>query len=348
GEGGHDGDGTGGSGPPEGLEPVRRPAAATPTRHGPRRRPRAPGARRAHRRPRCRVTQGVLGHPRGTAEPGDRDPPHHPHRGGGRRPRRPDRRAAQRTGGRRGHALRVATHPAGPSSDGADLGAGRGAAGGRRRGERHRQRRGGGHRRHDRRARRSHDARAGPDDERPGGCHGPAGRRVDRSDERDEGDGGMRAMWLEIRDELVGILREPTALFFSVLMPVGFFTFFVAMFGEAWENAGTAMIVPFGTFGVLAVVLMNPGIGMADARQRGWLRVKRVSGIPLWMTIAAKVIASIPYAVAVLAAITASAVFVGDMRFDAGEVAVVFAVLVLGVLPFAFFSVAIGSRVGAN
>ena len=158
----------------------------------------------------------------------------------------------------------------------------------------------------------------------------------------------MRAMWLEIRDELVGILREPTALFFSVLMPVGFFTFFVAMFGEAWENAGTAMIVPFGTFGVLAVVLMNPGIGMADARQRGWLRVKRVSGIPLWMTIAAKVIASIPYAVAVLAAITASAVFVGDMRFDAGEVAVVFAVLVLGVLPFAFFSVAIGSRVGAN
>ena len=94
----------------------------------------------------------------------------------------------------------------------------------------------------------------------------------------------MRAMWLEIRDELVGILREPTALFFSVLMPVGFFTFFVAMFGEAWENAGTAMIVPFGTFCVLAEVLMNPGIGMADARQRGWLR-EAVSGIP-WMTIA--------------------------------------------------------------
>src|SRR5690606_10320357 len=122
-------------------------------------------------------------------------------------------------GGARGHALPVAAPPAGPSSDGADVGAGRGAAGGGRRGERHRRRRGGGHRRHDRRAGRSHDARAGPDDERPGGGHGPAGRGVDRSDERDEGDGGMRAMWLEIRDELVGILREPTALFFSVLMP---------------------------------------------------------------------------------------------------------------------------------
>ena len=157
-----------------------------------------------------------------------------------------------------------------------------------------------------------------------------------------------RAMWLEIKDELRGILREPTALFFSVLMPVGFFTFFAAMFGDTWNDAGTAMIVPFGTFGVLAVVLMNPGIGMADARQRGWLRVKRVSGIPLWMTLIAKVTASIPYALAVLGAITASAVLVGGMQFHLGEVAAVFAVLVLGVLPFAFFSLAIGSRVGTN
>ncbi|HEX7099019.1 MAG TPA: ABC transporter permease [Acidimicrobiia bacterium] len=157
-----------------------------------------------------------------------------------------------------------------------------------------------------------------------------------------------RAMWLEIRDELLGILREPTALFFSVLMPVGFYTFFAAVFGNQGGDIGTEAIVPFGTFGVLAVVLMNPGIGMADARQRGWLRVKRVSGIPLWMTVTAKVIASIPYALAVLAAITTSAVFVGGMQFEPAEVAAVYAVLILGVLPFAFFSLAIGSRAGTN
>jgi len=91
-----------------------------------------------------------------------------------------------------------------------------------------------------------------------------------------------RILRYEIRDELLGILREPTALFFSVLMPVGFFALFTAMFsGQATESPSTAMIVPFGTFGALAVVLMNPGIGLADARERGWLdRLRRdMSGV---------------------------------------------------------------------
>ena len=36
----------------------------------------------------------------------------------------------------------------------------------------------------------------------------------------------------EVRDELLGIVREPTALFFSVLVPVAFFALFATMFGD--------------------------------------------------------------------------------------------------------------------
>lgn len=156
-----------------------------------------------------------------------------------------------------------------------------------------------------------------------------------------------RMLRVEIRDELVAILREPTALFFSVLMPVLFYTMFVGLFGaEGVTDAG--IIAPFGTFAVLSVVMMSPGIGLADARERGWLRVKRVSGTPLWMTLLAKVIAAVPYALGVLLAMTGAAVLVGSMTVDVGVLLRVFAVLVLGALPFAMFSLAIGARAGAN
>jgi ABC-2 type transport system permease protein len=156
-----------------------------------------------------------------------------------------------------------------------------------------------------------------------------------------------RMMRLEIRDELLAILREPTAWFFSIVMPVLFFTLFVAMFGgDGTADAG--IIAPFGTFAALAVVMMSPGIGLADARERGWLRVKRVSGTPLWVTLVAKVVASIPYTVGVLTAMTVAAILVGSMTVDLVVLTRVVTVLVLGVLPFSLFSLAVGSRAGTN
>lgn len=156
-----------------------------------------------------------------------------------------------------------------------------------------------------------------------------------------------RMLRLEIRDELLAILREPTALFFSVLMPVLFYTMFTAMFGGE-GSADAAIIAPFGTFAVLAVVMMSPGIGLADARERGWLRVKRVSGTPMWVTLLAKVLAALPYAVGVLVAMTIAAVLVASMSIDVAVLARVFLVLVLGALPFSLFSLAVGARAGAN
>ena len=77
----------------------------------------------------------------------------------------------------------------------------------------------------------------------------------------------------EVRDELLAIVREPAALFFTVLMPVAFFALFAAMFGgEGGFGAGS--LATYGAFAALSVVMMNPGISFADSRERGWLRVK--------------------------------------------------------------------------
>ncbi|MCW5695148.1 MAG: ABC transporter permease [Bauldia sp.] len=150
-----------------------------------------------------------------------------------------------------------------------------------------------------------------------------------------------------MRDELLAIRREPATLFFSVLMPVLFFAMFIGLFGPE-DGADAGIIASYGTFAVLAVVMLSPGIGLADARDRGWLRVKRVSGTPLWMTLLAKVIAAIPYALAVLLALTVVAVLVGSMAVNVGVLLRVFVVLVLGAMPFALFSLAVGARAGTT
>lgn len=155
-----------------------------------------------------------------------------------------------------------------------------------------------------------------------------------------------RVFRTEVRDELLGIIREPTALFFTVLMPVAFFALFASMFGDE-GGFGVESLARYGAFGVLSVVLTNPGVGLADARERGWLRVKRADGTALGVTLSAKVTAALPYAIVTLIGITLVArLTTGPL--DLSQAMRVMAVLVLGSLPFALFSLAVGARFSTN
>ncbi|WP_394613575.1 ABC transporter permease [Lentzea sp. JNUCC 0626] len=156
---------------------------------------------------------------------------------------------------------------------------------------------------------------------------------------------------VEVADELRGIVREPAALFFSVVMPVAFFALFVSLFGKFSSgglSAGTQMIATFGAFGVISVVLMNPGLGVAADRERGWLRAKQVSSVPIGVTLTAKVVAALPYAAGVLVAMTATAALTGSLNAPVLALLKLGVVLVVGSLPFALVSLAIGFQVKAG
>lgn len=157
----------------------------------------------------------------------------------------------------------------------------------------------------------------------------------------------------EALDELKGVYREPASLFFTILMPVGFFLLFASLFGgEAGAAGGTSngtqMLATFGTFGVLLVAMLNPGIGVAFDRERGWLRTKKATAVPLSITLAGKVIAAVPYAIGVLAAMTLATALMGNLDASAAVVARLIAVLVLGSMPFALLGVAIGFQASGN
>lgn len=160
-----------------------------------------------------------------------------------------------------------------------------------------------------------------------------------------------RVLRCELADELRGIVREPTALLFSVVMPVAFFALFVSIFGGYRHDdvsVATMMVATFGTFGVLSVALVTPGVGVARDREIGWLKAKRVTAVPVGVTLAAKVGAALPYALTVLAAMTVTASLTGTLGVAPARLLALAGILLLGCLPFALLSIAIGLRAGTN
>lgn len=154
-----------------------------------------------------------------------------------------------------------------------------------------------------------------------------------------------RVLAVELRDELRAIIREPAAVFFSIALPVGFFAMFASFFGGqvvAGVSVATLMLATFGTFGVVGVALLNPGIGVAEDRERGWLRVKQVSPVPVTTTLAAKVAATLPIALLVFVAMSVTAALLGRFDVAAGTWLALAGILVVGSLPFALLSLAVG------
>lgn len=149
---------------------------------------------------------------------------------------------------------------------------------------------------------------------------------------------------VEVRDELYAIVREPTAVMFSIAMPVGMFALFASLFGNEASgpvSGATLMLATFGAFGVISVAL-TPGIGIAEDRERGWLAVKRVSPVPVRTTLAAKVAASLPVAFGVYAAMSLTALAMGAFDTELGTWLMIAGLLLLGSLPFALLSMAVG------
>jgi ABC-2 type transport system permease protein len=161
-----------------------------------------------------------------------------------------------------------------------------------------------------------------------------------------------RVLRVELAEGLRAILREPAAIFFSVVMPVGLFAIFVPLFGDQPTPSGlpvaASMIATYGTFGVVSVMLLNPGVRTAEDRINGWLRVKKVSAAPAWTMIVAKVVAALPYALVVLLAMSAVSLLVAGPVVPLGAWLRLVGVMLLGGLPFALLSLAVGFVVPTN
>jgi ABC-2 type transport system permease protein len=108
------------------------------------------------------------------------------------------------------------------------------------------------------------------------------------------------------------------------------------------------MVATFGTYGVITVAALQPGIGVAQDRDLGWLRMKRVSAVPIGISLAAKATAALLYGVGVLTLMGVTAAAFGTLHASAWQLVRLAVVLLLGTVPFTLVSVAVGLRLRTN
>lgn len=159
----------------------------------------------------------------------------------------------------------------------------------------------------------------------------------------------LRAYAWEAGFETLGALRTAGfALPFLIVPVVIYLLFGVVLFGDAAANGPHGKAIAdylFAGFGVLAVAM--PGIFssaiLATERDGNLLQLKRALPAPPGAVIAAKVAMSLVVSTIAVTLVTLAALLADKITLSLGQVAVIWAVLVVGSIPFSAIGLLIGS-----
>lgn len=156
-----------------------------------------------------------------------------------------------------------------------------------------------------------------------------------------------RIYLLESRYELLRLLRTPAFAVPTLAFPVVFYLLFGVVLPGAWSglDKATYLLATYGAFAVIGPALFGFGVGLAIERQQGWLELKRVSPMPTGAYFFAKIVMSVVFAFAVLVLLTVAATVLGGVRLAPSTLSQLFAVLLLGTLPFCALGLLIGTLV---
>ena len=159
----------------------------------------------------------------------------------------------------------------------------------------------------------------------------------------------LRAYLMEARYEFLGALRTPAFALPFVLMPVAIYLLFGLIINRDAGNHSEfgAGIADYLFCGFTAMAVMMPGIFsgviLAQERDGKLLQLKRALPLPPGATIVAKVLMAMGIAALAAALVTAAAIVAGKLTISIGQIGILWAVLVVGTIPFS----AIGLLIGA-
>ena len=159
----------------------------------------------------------------------------------------------------------------------------------------------------------------------------------------------LRAYLREAGFETLAALRTPGFALPFIAVPVAiYFLFGVVIAGNAGEGGefgpGIANYL-FAGFAVLAASMPGifTGVTVATEREGNLLRLKRAQPLPPGATIVAKVAMATGVAAIAVTLVTAAALFADKITLSLGQVAVVWAVLVVGTIPFCAMGLLLGT-----
>ena len=157
----------------------------------------------------------------------------------------------------------------------------------------------------------------------------------------------INAFFNEAGAELLKAFRAPEFIVPTLAMPVAFYTLFAVVL-PGGANAAATQLATFGVFAVMGPAIFGFGAGVASERERGWLQIKRASPAPGWVYVAAKLFATLFFALIALAIMYCVAGFAAGVAFPPAIWAALLGVHILAAVPFVFIGLTFGFLFKAN
>jgi ABC-2 type transport system permease protein len=159
----------------------------------------------------------------------------------------------------------------------------------------------------------------------------------------------IRLLKLEVRRGL----RDVRYLVLAVVMPVGFYLLFTALFGAHGERAEglpqpVELMVAMAAYGGMWAAFSATGPRIAQERELGWLRQLRLTPLRNRSVLLAKVIGAMVVALPAMILVCVTAALVHGVRLSATDWLALLMVMWLATLPLALLGVAIGYLIPAD
>lgn len=158
----------------------------------------------------------------------------------------------------------------------------------------------------------------------------------------------LRSYALEARYEFLRLLRTPSFAIPSLLFPALFYLLFGVLLNKSNGDAARYLLATYGVFGVMGAGLFAFGVTVAMERDQGFLVYKRALPMPPGAYLLAKMAMALLFAMMISILLMSLAASVGGVSLRPAQWALLLAVNLAGVLPFAALGLYIGSLVGGQ
>jgi ABC-2 type transport system permease protein len=154
----------------------------------------------------------------------------------------------------------------------------------------------------------------------------------------------------QARYDLLGILRNRQARFFTLVLPLLFLIIFVGVFGDHVVGPGrtkaSAYYVPgLAALGVIAASFVNLVISITAQRETGILKRRRATPMPAWALIAGRTLTAVTVSLVVLTVLLAFGRFVYHVKVPTSTLPGIALTAVVGSITFCVLGYALSTAI---
>lgn len=164
--------------------------------------------------------------------------------------------------------------------------------------------------------------------------------------------GRMSRVLHQARYDLIGLLRNRQARFFTLILPLLFLAIFVGVFGNdtvrsSGVKASTYYVPGISALGLIAASFVNLVISITEQREAGVLKRRRATPVPAWVLIAGRSLVAMAVSIVVMTALLAVGRFAYGVHLPTSTIPAVAVTALVGSATFCVLGYALSTAIGS-